>query len=573
MASSFKARDDECESCHEEDAVVTYRVDEKQKLCNRCSVIKQDAIKTPRATSVFICVKHQEEGARLFCETHRNVICTACAATDTHKSCSIKDVQDAVDARKDKLTDLIQQGNAKSDEIKDREYYVTERAKRVFTRLLELETEVKASFVEKTKTVINRSERNVTKINQEEDDKIAKINERRNADLKSLQQKVDEELKNVDTNKETILTSIMMATDVTEKILRETKTSLDSYLANLAEKMDITSNLISNENDLLSEARDVTRSMHECLGTKFSTEKIDKVSSMVDRVSFLKVPGDVRGAVAVGECMLEQEEELPLGLSNPTMLGTSNKDEVVFTNKTGSVHVKNVNNKTARKVLKGRNQISTCASLNDRTGRIVCGTDTAQVLIYNKKWELIRTVNLASKGNNLTLVCAYKESFVLSAISGETTICVLSPDDGRLVKVIPTKEKPVFGLHSLPSSYIAIVTECSKGKDICIWDESGNVKTTVHFHDAKELSITSDIISDSYYIVSRGRCRRTCTLTIMGSSGVVIAKTTFMLPYRTLQDLNCTISASGKLVMNTSETVLVYNIKVRSLSEMTKHSW
>ena len=514
----------------------------------------------------WFCEHHHDKRAYTYCEDHQEVFCDDCSVK-AHAICYTKDIQDEIAERKHQLAWLIERGEAQHEKFKQHDVQFNRKADSIDNRLKALEDEAASAVVEETQKVNEEKERIDEEINREIDEEIAKLNEERNRRLEQNRGNSRWKLDRIEAEKRRLTKDL-------HRLKAEFKGELEKVanaLANLVETIGTAHKLISEEVDLLTDFKSTMHLLQNGIEIDANMKGIDDLVCIAEKISLLRVTGQVVGKI--GAYRLEQKDEFPTELSGSTMLGAIGSDEIAFRNKNNSIHIVNLKDKSNRRVLKGKssNYVWSCAALAD--GRIVCGTNAAQILVYDSQWDsILKTISMAYTSKTDTLVSVTSDGLVLATIQGESTISFFNPDDGGFLKMIPVKDTPIHGLHSLPSGAIALITKCSVDKDLCFLNTDGNVTNTTHLHGRDDIIITGERHNDSIHVVSWDHHIHEATITLTSPSGVVTAEEKISCPRYLLYDSSCALSGSGKFVVHMSDKLFMYKETLQDVSTLLKYS-
>ena len=512
----------------------------------------------------WFCEHHQDTRADTYCETHQKPICKECSLNG-HVTCGKKDIQDEITERIYQLTCLIQQGEAKHEEIKKHDAHFNRKADSVDSHLSALADEVVSTVAEETQKVCDEKERHDEAINREIDEEIATLNARRKERLEQNRTNAIRKLETVEAEKQELTKDL-------QRMKAEFKKEFEKVAnaqAHLVETIGDAYKLISEEVELLTDFNSKMHLVHGGVKIDISMKGFEDLASITQEISLVKAKG--HGVGKLGRYRLEENGEFPTGLNGSTMLGAIGHDEIAFRIKNNSVHVLNLKEKSNERVLKGKasNRLWSCASLTD--GRIVCGTNAAQIHVYDPQWKrILRTINIAFKTKKETLVSVSSDGLVYASILGENAISLFNPQDGGFVKMITVEDSPIHGLLSLPSGNFAVISECSVGKDVCFVEGEGNITNRTHFHDTDDLTVTQDGTNDSIHVISWDRHFHDCTVRKMSERGLVTAESKLTFPARSSYDSSCAVSGSGMLVLHISDKLFVYEQTLQDVATLLK---
>ena len=368
---------------------------------------------------------------------------------------------------------------------------------------------------------------------------------------------------------------------------------------NLNEASMKAENLVIEEKELLSDFKNTEQSLTQRLKTDVNVERVGDLASIISKISFRNDDEREIGSVGVPSNEWEKKDEFETGLNMLASwsIGTIKNKEVVIRDAIGgAIYIKNIEDKTTRKLISGdfAYHISSCTDLED--GRIVCATTNRMIILYDPSWKHIRTIKLPvedlekkeEKGDEVkeeeneneeseegreeetydSFVVVDKDGMIVSLVSGSHTICIYNPDDGMLVRSMTLSGGPLYDIGCLSTGDMVVVTSCMEGDDVCVVDGSGVVKSTTHLHHKNVKSIavdhSTDLIYVAYFLHSE------CFVDVLSPNGESISEriVTFTMDVY-LPKLYCSMAGAGKLVVGSGSNIGVFKQKLKSLGELS----
>ena len=442
----------------------------------------------------------------------------------------MKDIHDEIDERKRYLVDKIAEGKSKGKEITECELTVVRRSQVVDSHLEKLDHEINAAFSEEMKKLNDDKEIKAAKINMEADGEIAKItaqiNKRR---YERLQENDEDSKRKIQTTEEEMGVLNRDLKHIKEKFRHESdlqNTKWQQLSKALDEALMKADNLVNEEKDLFIEFKHVMQSLDQGLEAEINVENVRYISSIIEKILFRREDGQAFGRLGVPSNEWEKGDEIDTVLwIRLCAIGSVKNGEVVFRDVyDGAIYVKNIREKTSRKVVVGRNlyNIYSCTSLDD--GRIVCGTTNSEIVIYDPMWKHITgTIVLTNeRKGKVTWVTTDRYGVIVAVVSGSATIYVYNPDDGSLMRSVTIDSGPIHGIGCLSSGDTAVSTNyCSQGNDVCVVDRSGVVKSTTHYHGKTVRSIAVDKFADLTYVMYNVGSK--CSVDVLSPNGKLAA--------------------------------------------------
>ena len=239
---------------------------------------------------------------------------------------------------------------------------------------------------------------------------------------------------------------------------------------------------------------------------------------------------------------------------------------VIKNNDDHSVYVANINDGTKRRVIqeKGSCNLWRCVRLDD--GNIACGTYDGEVIIYDQSWIYLRTINVVRNASAPIAVSANKDGMLLAAVLGEPSVRMYCPKDGKLMKAIG-KGIPIHEMHALSSGNITVLTECEEGIDLCILDDSGNVRFTNHLHGKGVKGLVVDRSRDTIYALVSDQKHADYAVNVMSPEGKTLAERVISCD-PSFYSPSCTIPEPGKLILHCDDKLCIFEKTMHGIDEM-----
>ena len=584
MASGFEGGNIKCQGCHKDDLHhdVTYRTEVNLRLCDNCARERKELTEGMEKKAKWFCARHRDKSAELFCDTHTIAICQICALTRSHKQCDLKEIIDEIVDREQRRRELVQKGEEKRYALKELDESVKCSTQEVETCLTELEENARTVVQDHKSKVLTEKVSREEVINREADEQIAIINEKRNSSLKENEDDANCKIDTIEGEEQELNVDLSRLKDV----FRQSLHNWNAQGSTLEEILTQAKGLVIGNEESMKDFEHIIKELEGKSETDANTKDIDNVSSLIKNVSLRRIGERQVGRLGIFSWDREYLFDKGIDLVS-NVIGSIGRNEVVIQDG-DTIHVKNVENKTTRTVLKCKEsyRMWSCVPLTD--GRIVCGTDGGQLLVYDHAWKFIRTIDLKdrhrrwssaedlgvrlSKNGNKLLTCVSvgKAGQIHAAICGEDTVLVFNPDDGKLVGTVTIHEQPINEIYCLSSGDIVIRSECTSGPDVCLVGRSGEVKQTLHFHGKDDFySCTADPSIDSVYIFYFDSQKKQFFIDLVTfADGVntytelVVARPT---PYGCCE---CLVPESGKLVTLINETITQYKLTTTHVAEI-----
>ena len=487
----------------------------------------------------------------------------------------MKDIHDEIDERKRCLVDKVAEGKSKGKEIMECELTAVRRSRVVHEHLEKLDYEINAAFNEKMKKINGEKEKLAAKINMEADGEIAKIveqiNKRRYERLQENDEDSNGKIKSIKDKKGVLNRDLK---HVEEKFRHESglqSTNLQHLSKALDEALSKADKLVNEEKDLLTEFKTVMQSLDQGLEAEDNVENFRYESFFVEKIVFRREDGNTFGRLGVPRNEWEKEGEFYTGLlrrQDMFTIGSLKNGGFVFRDmNAGVIYAKNTSHETLKNVVASKNpyDIYSCTTLGD--GRIVCGTLNAEIVIYDPTWKHIRTIVLTrERKGKTTWVTTGNNGMVVAAVYESDTLFIYNPDDGSFVRSVSFHGGPIYSIGCLSSGDIVVSTKCSEGQDVCVFDGSGVVKSTTHFHGKNVKSIAVDKRTDLIYIMNNVRSMG--SVDIMAPNGEVTAeKIVTFTAYFPIQ-LYCSITDTSKLIVGMQSNIFLYRQTLTTVSEL-----
>ena len=285
--------------------------------------------------------------------------------------------------------------------------------------------------------------------------------------------------------------------------------------------------VITDDASLLEDHFQITK----CISTANSLDldgirtNVNKSVRIAGEVQFVKKDGHTIGRIETPVEKWEQSGEIETGIrAFAFMTGfTGKEDMVIKNNDEHSVYVANIIDGNKRKVIEERGSYNlwNCVGLDD--GSIACGTYDGEVIIYDQSWRYLRTINVVCNASALIAVSANKDGMLLAAVLGEPSVRVYCPKDGKLIKTIG-KGIPIHEMHALSSGNIIVLTECEEGIDLCVLDESGDVRFINHLHGKGVKGLVVDRSRDTIYALVWDQQHKDYAINVMSPEGKTVAE-------------------------------------------------
>lgn len=525
MASEFSNNNEsKCEGCLAfGKAHVCYRMEVRQQLCDDCAQLKAHLIKEDEVRQ-WSCTKHPQESAKMFCTTHDVLVCETCASTEHRRECSLQDVVDTVVDRKEELTFLIEEGKNREEEMLERSRIVKDRVTKIKEHCAKEERRLKKAYADEMKKVTDRFGLLMREL---KDGSVV------------IREKVDKQMEDADK----------ICKDMVE-------------IHTKAEEM------MNNDELLMSEFTNFTRLCCCKFDGKINISESDRALQVAEMVNFEREEGQRIGEINMPVETWEVERKFRVGQKAfSCMIGSSSSNDVVIKdNHDASVHLLSFHDGKEKRVIESKNShdMYKCSFLND--GRIVGGSCDGDVVIFDQTWKHIRTISVVLSPSARVSVSVDGDGNVLASALGQSSICVINPHSGEIVRSLTVANKAIYEVHAMANNNIAIRTKCSKGQDVCVLNQDGVVISTVHLHTKDMRSMAVDKSKEALYVMYQVSPLN-FAIDVMtfgrsaGSRKIVDCSKTQFSPNFVLPD-------SSKLVVHSEGKVLVYRKTNRGLAEL-----
>ena len=482
MASGFTPGEDTCEGCHTKgEETVSYRVECKHKLCQNCACERKCSIIDIDRTIKVSCANHETNEATVFCKTHCKFVCHGCAFQMHQKPCDTKEILDEVNARLHQLRNLIRRGKDKQIEFKEDMEGIEKGSKHIERHMTALK-EKKDSFVNLEMQKVNNDKENMDiKINREADDEIRKINANRKRRLKQNMDYASRHLEWIQKEKDTLSHDCRASEKHFQTTINTVKDTVHERAINLDETLSKAQTLVKESDVIVKEFEEIVQALTNYLKHEDYMVKVNTVIEVAEKVSFHRAEGHVIGEICLSDAKWDEETLMSpaIGL-NCDMIGSIGTDKVVLKKHTdSSTHVANLKEKTLKRVnFRGnvRNDLCCCTATND--GRMVFGTNNGEIVIVDEAWRHVKTVN--TRYDKCIKLSVDIDGLILAVASEESDILVYDPNNEIFLDPIVVRDRKIQDLHALSTRDIALRCTCSEGKELCVIDRSGFVKTSTH---------------------------------------------------------------------------------------------
>ena len=211
-----------CNTCSE--AVATYLVNEKKRLCRRCAQEKstRGAISPEgESQSIWFCKRHPGEQAEYFCCTDKIPVCKNCAIASHQKPCDLEVIKDAKKVLQNKLEELYGKGLDDLEKLRHFDANISKEKLDIRKHFHEQEEAIVVSFEEMDKEIERRRKECNARIREEAEEKINRIYLTRDAQLLENDEEATKQQKNNQTQKENLVKNIRQAAEDIASLIKE----------------------------------------------------------------------------------------------------------------------------------------------------------------------------------------------------------------------------------------------------------------------------------------------------------------------------------------------------------------
>ncbi|XP_071503912.1 uncharacterized protein [Diadema antillarum] len=547
MATNFCEDDNtDCEGCHSKTkSHITYRREVRERLCDDCARERQDTIKGVARKVKWFCDKHDGDEAKLYCKSHEIPICLACALTTNHEACQKHDIQDVKTEKRDQLMKMLQEGQAKKENIASFEEDVSQHHSHINSHLRMIERQIKGKEEKDRKSNLREMDEKRVRINREADENIREINEERKKRLEQVENDAKESNNKGKRNAEALSLELGKIKDVIDKCIVKLQTELRDRREEINGAIKTAEDLIIEEERLPCDISDVTSLLNQ--GLTVNVENINQIRQQVERIKF-----KTRKGLRIGKLDGMQEKCVLHGTwkqsDGTECIGAISNHEVMLT-RNNALYVANIKTRTITPVkIPGIDRVEDLRIARLDDFRLVvtsqASMDYSLKILHRHSsnpdsdviaWRPVRTIDTCEL---VTFLHVDKNGLILTVLWNDSIIHIYNPENGKLVQTVNWGkgiEKHVFGLSSMSSGLICVLTyELIRGeRALYVVNRLSGIESTITFNDynSSDLDIAVDE-SDDIYLTYYNSIKKLYVVDVLSSTGVKISEAIIECPGR-----------------------------------------
>ena len=453
MASEFDSGKKKCEVAGCETTTdVTYHVEEKKNLCEKCAVEAKlvRGAGERKSERNWSCDKHNQP-ISAYCKNHDQYLCHLCAVISHQKECQLEDVVDIIAEKKSRILELQVSARDRTSEWKMHVGGIHLYEGDIKKHLSGVREQIDYLINSEISKEKERVQREAASISKAADDEIRKIREKKEKCQKRCDENANKRLELIEEKRRKFHDDVTMISKVTTEYTGD----LHKQTAELVQAIDLTTkkleNFLQDDKELINASEQVIASLDEKLKKIAKNEdRVKEIANTIEGVRFVeglrheKYNGRIDGYDG------DWEHAATIKISDddkiPRIAGYVNNTVVISDiYPSDHLYLLNPGDKTTTKIDRNGGMLWSCAQLSKDTiicGMHVTGDATDAINIYDRQWNLVKSISLPRKTSfdMWVNVCVDEDGMIIAAERDTAKIYIIKPSDGAIVNTITCKQ-------------------------------------------------------------------------------------------------------------------------------------